>query len=383
MATRGKGEGSIRKRADGSWEARIDIGRDASGRRRSKSVYGKTKKEVSDKLTKLAAEKLDGVIVDSGRTTVGDLLNRWLEESSRINTAPNTHTRYESVTRIHLKPTLGKIRLSQLNPMHVSGLLSKLERENVGERTRGMAYAVLRRALNIGMKWGLLVRNVCSSVDPPKQHRAHVTTLTEKQVNELLAATSETRWGALFMLAITTGLRQGELFALKWEDIDLNRGLLSVRHSLEEVAGKLRLKEPKSKSGRRQVTLSTGAIESIWAHRAILMSEGLAGCEMVFSDSEGKFLRKSNFERRVWHKYRDGAEIPNTITFHDLRHTSATILLGAGCHPKIVQERLGHSSIQLTVDTYSHILPSMQADAATKFDHIKISPKPLKTSDCG
>jgi integrase len=367
---RGKGEGSIFQRKDGSWTATINLGSDTNGKRVRKTVYGATKKLVTDKLTRLQNQKLDGTYVDSGKMTVCDLLDRWLEDSAKLNTAPNTHTRYESVVRIHLKPAIGTIKLAQLKPMHVQSMLATMERDGVGERSRGHCYAVLRRALNVGMKWGLLIRNVCEAVDPPKQHRSEVRPLTAEQARTILELSKKTRWHAVFALAITTGLRQGELFALAWDDINLDCGVLSVRHSLEEVSGKLRLKEPKSKSGRRQVTLPAGAIDALWQHKAIQLTEGLATCPMVFCDTEGNLLRKSNFERRVWKKFRDSAEIPKTTTFHDLRHTSATMLLGAGVHPKVVQERLGHSSIQLTMDTYSHVLPSMQQDAATKFDRI-------------
>jgi integrase len=374
MATRGKGEGSIYQRTNGTWACVITLEPDSTGKRNRKWVYGKTKKEVTEKLTRLQNQKLDGTVV-AGRMTVGDLLDKWLADSAKLNTDPNTYTRYESVSRLHLKPAIGATRLSQLKPMHVSNMLSTMERNGVGQRTRGHVYAILRRALNIGMKWDLLARNVCQNIDPPKQTRATITTLTDAQVTELLSQTGGTRWSALFMLAITTGLRQGELFALRWEDIDLQRGVLSVRHSLEEINGKLRLKEPKSKSGKRQVTLSSPAIKALKDHKAMIEAESLPACDTVFQATEGGFLRKSNFERRVWKKYRDAAGISDSVTFHSLRHTHATILLGADTNPKIVQERLGHSSIQLTMDTYSHIVQTMQQDVAAKLDHITIKPR--------
>lgn len=377
MATkkRGHGEGSIFQRANGRWTAAITVGTNGDGKRIRKWVSGKTKKEVTDELTKLQGQKLNGTLVDSGRMTVGDLIDKWLETSSRPNTEPNTHARYDSIARLHVKPAIGSVKLSKLNPLHVQTMLSTMETESVGERTRGHVYAVLRRALNVGVRWGLVVRNVCDAVDPPKQTRAKIMTLTEDQVSKLLAATDGTRWNALFVLALATALRQGELFASKWEDIDLDAGVLSVRHSLEELKGKHRVKEPKSKSGRRQVTIPAGAIAALRAHKLIQESECLGASGLVFCATEGGFIRKSNFERRVWNKFREKAGIPATITFHDLRHTSATILLAAGVHPKIVQERLGHSSIQLTMDTYSHVLPTMQQDAATKLNHIGQKPE--------
>ncbi len=365
---RGRGEGSIFKRADGRWSASITIGTGPTGKRIRKQIYGDTKDDVTEKLLSLQIQKRNGALADCGSMTVGELLDRWLETSSRINTSPVTHARYESISRIHIKPVLGMVKLSKLSPLHVQQMLSKMERDNVGNRTRGFVFATIRRALNVGLRWGLVARNVCSAVDPPKQKRSQITTLNDGQVSDLFQVTEGTRWYALFVLAITTGMRQGELFGLKWENVNLQRRMIAVCHSLEELSGKLRLKEPKSKSGRRQITMSNGATMALERHREILEIEGLQEVEIVFPDSVGNFLRKSNFERRVWKPFRTKAEIPETVTFHDLRHTSATILLGAGVHPKIVQERLGHSSITLTMDTYSHVLPTMQEDAATKFD---------------
>lgn len=370
---RGHGEGSIFQRGDGKWTATITVGRSETGKRIRRTVYGNTKAEVTNKLTRLQNQKLDGTLSGTNRMTVADLLDRWLEDSSRINTAPNTHARYAGIVRLHLKPMIGGTRLSNLTPMQVQSMLSKAEREGCGERTRSFIFATLRRALNVGLRWGLVARNVCDAVDPPKYKRGDVQALEDAQIFALLKLTSGTRWHALFTLALTTGLRQGELFGLHWSDVDLEKGLLYVRYSLEEIAGNLRLKEPKSKTARRVVTLPATAIDALWDHKTLMLAEGLGGQPLVFTDTEGAFLRKSNFLRRVWKNYRTAAKLPDSFKFHDLRHTSATILLGAGIHPKIVQERLGHASIQLTMDTYSHCLPSLQQDAATKFEHLRIA----------
>ena len=192
--------------------------------------------------------------------------------------------------------------------------------------------------------------------------------MTLEQVQKLLKIAEEHRLHALFVLAVTSGLRQGELFAIHWTDLDLKTGLLAVRHTLEEVKGQLRIKEPKSKSGRRSVKLPEMAVSALWDHKAQQMTEGLASSPMVFCDTQWQFLRKSNFERRVWKPIRAKAEIADTVVFHDLRHTSASLLLATGAHSKVVQERLGHSKIGLTMDTYSHLMPGMQDDAAAKLD---------------
>ena len=365
---RGKGEGSIAKRSDGRWEARIGIGCDASGKRLRKSVYGATKKAVADQLTKLASHKLDGTLIDTGRMTVGDLLDRWLNDSARLDVSPNTFTRYDVLVRKHLKPRLGGLRLSLLRPIHVQSMLSTMEQDKVGAETRRYSFQVLKRALNVAEQWGLLVRNPCRGVDSPKVIRREIAPLTQEQAETLLAKADDDGHEAVFTLAITTGMRQGELFGLHWSDINLDAGVLAVVHSLEEVKGNLRLKAPKSKSGRRHIKLPEMAVAALWKHKRALLAKGLAGVEMVFPDADGGYLRKSNFERRVWKPLRKVAEIPETVVFNDLRHTSASLLLKAGTHVKVVQERLGHSTCKLTLDTYSHLMPGMQDEAALKMD---------------
>ena len=370
MNRRGKGEGSIAQRPDGLWEARINIGTDATGKRLRKSVYGATKKAVADKLTKLAGQKIDGTLIDTGRMTVGDMLDRWLNDEAAAKCAANTTHRYRGLAEKHIKPRIGSIRLAMLKPVHVQGLLTAMVRDKVGARTQGYAYATCRRAFNIAVKWGLLTRNPCDAITAPRHQRKDIHPLTVEQAVATLKASEATSYHALFVLAMTTGLRQGELFGLQWADIDLDRGTLSVRHSLEEVAGQLVMKEPKSRSGRRQIALSALATDALWGHKRALLANGLAGGATVFPSVEGGWLRKSNFARRVWHPVRKAAGLPETITFHGLRHSAATLLLSEGISVKVIQEMLGHSNVALTLNTYSHVVPAMRGQAAATFDRL-------------
>ena len=381
-ARRGYGEGSIFHRGHRKWTATITVGYNATGKRSRKTVYGKTKKEVTDKLTRLQNRVLDGTLTDSKRLTVGELLDTWLQDSARLSVSATTFNRYEGLVKKHIKPLIGGVKLAVVKPLHVQTLLSKLEEWQAGAETRRYAFQVLRRAFNVAIRWELLIRNPCSMVDSPKVIRRAIAPLSIVQVQKLLALTigdidpltkdeeksRPIRNHSVFVLAITTGLRQGELFALQWEDVDFENGHLSIRHTLEEVKGVLRLKAPKSKSGRRQVKLPAIAIESLEKQKASLVAEGLAAFTLVFPDIAGGFLRKSNFERRVWKPCRNAAAIPQTVVFHDLRHTSASILLSAGTHPKVVQERLGHSKIGVTMDTCSHLMAGMQDMAANDMD---------------
>lgn len=379
MATRrGKGEGSITRRKDGRWEARIDIGASPSGKRIIKSVYGKTKAAVTTELTKLAHRKIDGSLTTAGRMTTGEFLDKWLEASARLNVSPTTYARYESLIRLHIKPQLASVKLASLQPLHVQGMLSKLDQLEAGAETRRYALQVLRTALNVAKDWDLIGRNPCDKITSPKVTSREIAPLELDQIKDLMTAAASHRLRTVFVLAITSGLRQGELFGLQWADIDFAGRTLAVRHTLEEIKGQLRLKEPKSKAGRRLVRLPAVAINALMDHKAEQEAEGLEECSLVFCDSAGQFLRKSNFERRVWKPLRKAAGIAETVTFHDLRHTSASLLLRAASHPKIVQERLGHSTIKLTLDRYSHLMKGMQDEAAQHFDRLPA----LKQADC-
>jgi len=201
----------------------------------------------------------------------------------------------------------------------------------------------------------------------------------EDGINSLLAECVGHRLGAVFTLAVTTGMRQGEIFGLQWDDVDLDAGTLSVRHSLEEVKGKLTLKVPKTKSGRRNIKLSMISVQALRDRWALAMQEDATGVPFVFCDTDGNPLRKSNFERRVWKPLRKLARLPETVRFHDLRHTSASWLLKAGVSAKVVQERLGHADVRVTLNTYSHVMPGMQDEAADKFDEVLTKPE-KKTS---
>jgi integrase len=371
MATkrRGNGEGSIFQRSDGKWCATLNIGYNANGKRQRRTVYGKTKREVQQKLTRLQNQKLDGKLGDATKVTVAQYLARWLQDSVRTRSAGTTYARYKGIVTNHINKHVGGVKLASLTPAHIQGMYAAMERDGASLSAREYAHAVIRRALNVALRLGLVARNACSSVDAPKSQSREIQPLTPKQAQQLLKQAEGNRLQALFVLTVTTGIRQGELFALHWEDIDLENGTIAVRHTLEEISGKLRLKEPKSSSGRRNVDLPQLAVKALWDHKARMLAEGHAGSGWVFCDTNGGPLRKSNFERRVWKPMRLAAELP-PIRFHDLRHTAATLLLVEGVHPKIVQERLGHSKITTTLDIYSHVLPGMQKEAAGKLDRL-------------
>ncbi len=362
---RGAGEGSIFQRGDGRWSATITVGHSSAGKRLRKTVYGPTKRDVTEQLTRLQNQKLDGQLIAREKLTVADLCNRWLDHWTQ-NLTETSRKRYRDIVERFIKPRIGNVGLSKLRPAHVRGLLDQLAAEGLGDRQRQYVFATIRRALNLAVRLELAARNVCEAVDSPKVTRRDIRPLTPHEADALLRHVAGTRWEAYFTLALSTGLRQGELFALVWDDIDLERGVLSVRHSVEEIDGRLIVKEPKSASGRRAVRLDPTDVHLLREHRRILADEGHGFGQLVFCDSQGGILRRSNVQRNVWNPIRVALGLQG-VRFHDLRHSSASVMLRAGIHPKIVQERLGHSTIKLTMDTYSHLLPDAQNEAAGAF----------------
>lgn len=367
---RGRDEGSVFQRSDGRWVARLSLGYGTNGRRKQRTVYGATKKEVQEKLLKLQGQKATGTISDPSRQTVSEYLDSWIENDVRPNRADKTTDRYEVTVRLHLKPRIGRMRLQSLSPQHVQAMLGEMLRDKVSADTRKKTLAILKAALNRAVKLQLIVRNPCLGVEAPKVKRRDIRPLTAEQSAKLFEVSADHRLGAVFVLATTTGLRRGELFGLHWSDVNLSEGVLTIRRNLSESRYGLRLKEPKSQAGRRAVMLPAMAVDALRRRREIAAAEGLADCELVFPDRVGGFLRGSNFQRQVWYRFRAAAGISETVSFHDLRHTAASLLLSQNVHPKVVQERLGHSDIGLTLNTYSHLMPGMQAEAAGLLDEL-------------
>ena len=362
---RGRGEGAIYFREDRQlWACTISLGYDGQGKRKRRTLYGKSKGEVKEKLAKLQTGA--AVLVNPKTVSLQQFLEQWLEDVVRPTRTPYTYRNYEQVVRRHISAHLGGVRVSGLQAVQVQGLYGAMERAGASARMRQLAHAVLHRAMAQALKWGMVVANPCAAVDRPRVARKQMNVLTPEQTHHLLAAARPHRLWALFVLAAGSGMRQGELFALRWEDIDLDGRMVLVQHTLEEIDGKFRLKEPKSAAGRRRIELPSFAVEALHEHKKRMLAKGnLAG--PVFCDRRGGWLRKSNFTRRVLKPMLKRAALPD-IRFHDLRHGHATLMLSLGEHPKVVQERLGHAQISLTMDTYSHVLPSVQKEAAANLD---------------
>ncbi len=364
---RGRGEGSIYYwERRGCWCGSLTVGLDAEGGRRRRIVYGPTKREVQQKLARLQSDASRGLLADPTRMRVADFLERWLDDAVRTQVRPTTLAWYRRLGRNHVVPSLGGLQLAGLTPVHVQALLSRLERDGAGPRTRQAVYTLLRQALQQAVRWNLVPRNACEGVARPRVPRTRIRVLDVDEVRLLLEAARGDRLEALYVLAVTTGLRQGELLALRWCDIDLAARTLTVQRNLVQLNGRLEITEPKTAASRRRVDLPCVAVAALEAHRR-RRPAAPHPTAFVFADAKGGPIRKQNLVRRSFRPLLGRAGLPR-IRFHDLRHTAATLLLAEGVHPKIVAERLGHSSVTITLDIYSHVLKGMQREAADRLD---------------
>lgn len=372
MTRRGRNEGNIYLRADGRWEGRIHLGYESSGRVR-KSVYGRTRREVQEKLTQLLrARDLGLPLVRNGRQTVAGYLTVWLEEAVRPAVRPKTYTTYETLVRVHLIPGLGRVPLVSLSPQQVQTFLNQKLREGLAPRSVAHMRAVLRRALNQAVRWDMVPRNVAVLVDSPRVPAFEVIPLSSAQARTLLDASRNDRLGALFAVALLTGMRQGEMLGLAWDDVDLVAGTVAVRRALQRVGGHLGFVEPKTRRSARTLVLAPLAIDALREHRRRQLQEKLwqgsrwRESGLVFTTSVGTPLDGPTVTRRLQALLAD-AGLPRQ-RFHDLRHACASLLLLDGVHPRVVMEMLGHSQIALTMNTYSHVASELQRDAARRID---------------
>jgi integrase len=347
--------------------------RTASGRKR-KVLYAGSYAEARRKLAEALADWDRGVTYDAGGVTVEGYLARWLEDSVRGSVKITTHASYRSLVRLHVSPTLGHTQLSSLTPAHLQRLYRAKLDEGLSPKTVKYINTTLHRALRQAVRWGLVPRNVAAEVDPPRVRTPEITPLSPAEARALLGAAKGNRLEALYVLAVTTSMRQGELLGVGWKDVDLDTGNVRVRRTLTLVRGGPRLTEPKTRGSRRSIRLTTGAVQALERHRERQEAERVArngswaDQDLVFRTRRGTPIRRDTLHDKYWKPLLGRAGLPRSTRFHDLRHTCATLLLSKNVNPKIVSEMLGHSSIAITLDTYSHVIPGMQEAAASAME---------------
>lgn len=357
-----------------TWYGRIDLPPDAAtGKRRQKRFNAPTKREVEAKATELLAAIARGGFAeaDASKITVVEYLERWLS-SVEGNLRPSSHRRYTEVVG-HINKTLGKVLLGKLAPLDVQRLYKALEAAGQSPTSVNLAHNVLHRALKQAMRWGLLTRNVTEAVDPPRRSVPAYSVWSEPQVAAFLAIAERDEWAALWRLALLTGMRRGELLGLMWSDVDLAKGVLSVRRTLSRgTKGAYTFGSPKTAAGRRSIALPASAVECLKKHRLaqverrLRLKKSYLDQDLIFTNEIGEPLHPNTVANRFLQLSHE-AGVPR-IRLHDMRHTSATLMLANNVHPKVVQERLGHANISMTLDRYSHVSMDMQRDAADQLD---------------
>lgn len=331
----------------------------ASGRKR-RYVSGKTKGETRAALNKAKADTVGGLVFDVQGLQLRHYLDRWLEDV-RDTVRPRTFERYEQIVRKHIAPKLGDNKLKDLTPHHIRGLY-KEKLQSLSPRTVQYIHVTIHKALKQAVNDGLIPRNAAGAVKPPQVCRKEILPLSPEQVKVLFETARGHRLECLYTVAVTCGLRQGELLGLKWEDVDLEANTLQVRRSLSNGM----FTTPKTAKSRRSVTLSQRAKDALISHRERQLGEGNGDQEIVFASDIGEPLNRYHVRRQFKQLLRS-AGLPQ-VRFHDLRHTCATVLLSKNVNPKIVSEMLGHATVAITLDTYSHVLPNMGDAAAGAMD---------------
>lgn len=366
---RATGEGSIRQLPTGKWRGRLSLGFDQNGKRQQKDVYGDTQAEVVSKLAELRVQSSLSPKMLFSKDSTEAFICRWLEDHLSVNRSPKTVQEYKGVLNRHVLPYIGKVRLTQLDGERLAKWQASLAKKKVSNDIRFRTVKILWTALNYAVKMRLLPFNPAMAIDRPKVQKKEMRTLEPEDVARLIKVAENHRLGDAIILAVTTGLRKGEILGLQWSAVNLPERILIVRHTLEEMPNQRRLKAPKTDAGRRVVTLDAVAVAALQRRLRKALDEGfdVETVPTVFPNELGGFQHGSNFDRRIWHSIRTEAGLPEDFHFHELRHTHVSLMLAAGIDLKTIQQRVGHSDYSLTANTYSHLLRDAQSEAADRF----------------
>lgn len=365
--------GQITKRGDNTWYVRIFLGRNAKGKRKyfNKTIHG-TKKDAQKFLTAKLREKDLGVFVEPASMPLYEFIDKWLLEVAKHRVKENTFDRYQSIAKTYIKKYIGQTRLCDLEDYQVQKFYDGLRDKGLSPRTVRYAHTVLSSALKQAIKWRMIANNPCSLCELPKLKKVEMKYLKPNEASFFLQVAKENKLYALFLLAVETGMRPSEYLALKWTDINFERKFLSVKRAVvKKKGGGFIFSEPKTSNSRRSIPLSDEALNALKRHRIPQLENRLKlgadyqNLNLIFPSEVGSPIQHRNIVGRYFKPILKKAGLPD-IRLYDLRHTMATLLLSAGENPKVVSERLGHASVTLTLDTYSHVLPNMQADATNK-----------------
>ncbi|MCP3029019.1 site-specific integrase [Halobacillus sp. A5] len=366
-------KGSIKKEGN-SWYYIVTLGKKENGKQHQKKKRGfKTKREASKAMNEVLSQYNKGLYVEPSSILYKDFLDQWLDDKKR-QVQETTYDSYVILVDAHIAPRLGNIKLSHLKPIHIQNFYNHLSSEKgLAGASIQKIHTLIKDSLKKAVRWELLFKNPMDAIDRPKIIKPDVEVWTTEEANTFMAKAENDPLFMAFYLAYTTGMRQGEILGLRWKDIDFDKKLLMIRQTLVPGAKKLK-SGAKSRAGTRTISLPDKAVIKLQKYKKRMDIEKQLAAD-IFQDNDlvvctglGTPINSSNL-RRTFHRLIEEAQV-KPIRFHDLRHTHATVLLLQNVNPKIVSERLGHADVRLTLDTYSHLLPNMQLEAASKLNEV-------------
>lgn len=363
-------QGHIQRRGK-SFRISVYIGKDSNGRKLYKQETLKSYKAAQRRLTELEHQLDKGLPIANSKMVVAEFMQQWLNEVVAHTTRPKTQTFYESMTRLHIVPTIGHVSLEKLTPSNVQAVISFVLGKGLSPTTARRAYAALHKALEAALRLGLVYRNVCDAVDAPRQSHFEIQPPDKATVHKLLKAAEASPYVVAFWLLAYSGARRGEICAIKREHLDLERGTLSITGTVSRVDGVLTIQPPKSATSRRLIHLGNSTITVLRKHLVFQAEERLRlgnlyeDDGLLFASPTGQLLDPDLLTKN-WARLCKAEDVK--FRLHDLRHFHATTLIESGAHIKAVQNRLGHSSPSLTMSVYAHITPQLDKDAAEGFE---------------
>ncbi len=371
--------GSIKKKRDGLFLVSIFLGRDANSKRRyvAKQIEG-TIKDAQKYLNTALSEKDQGIFVEPSSLTVDKYLTKWLEAAARPRVSRRTADGYAGLLQRYIRAPLGQKRLDKLQPLDIQKVYGEMLARGLSARIVRHTHSALHNALKQACKWGLLARNPSDLVELPKVPYKERRVLSPDEAASFLKAAAVMPHGLIFEFALLTGMRPEEYLALQWADVDMTTGAAQIKRALVRHKKSWSFEEPKTARSRRTVFLPAPVLRRLAVHKrkqaAARLKLGAAwqAHDLVFCSEEGTPLSIPNLTYRYFRPILTKAKLPR-IRLYDLRHTCATLLLMAEENPKVVSERLGHSTIVLTLDTYSHVLPTMQQQATARLEKMLYS----------
>lgn len=366
--------GSVKKEGS-SWYYVFYLEKDENGKRRQKKKRGfTTKKDAEKALTEAINEVNKGTYLEPSKVLYKEYLDQWLM-TKKNNISAQSLKVYKSCLSKRIVPFLGNITLSKLTAIKIQLFISSLYDEGLSYPTVKKHFEIIRNSLEHAVDFNMIPNNVALKVKLPKNQKKEMKVWNQEEANHFLNMSRKNSCFIVFQLALSTGMRQGEILGLRWKDIDLDKGLLYIKQTLSQD-GRTFLTGAKTNSSIRTINLSKATISHLKDRRLVIAKEKLQygpaykDNDLIACTQHGTPLNPANI-RRSFNRIINNARVPK-IRFHDLRHTHATLLLGQGINVKVISERLGHSNIKVTLDTYSHVLPTMQEEVARKLDEILI-----------